>query len=174
MYSGHKTEHTWTHRDKDNMCKTCINFEPEKTSSRKSRKWTQSPTPIQQAINNQVLLGKGNSVFYNGVSLGISTTLQGRPGVQQELVNTKWTVCFLLWDFVSFCFVLVFFVLLGFSLFILIFITFMLLRERMWSWKVGRTWKELGVENHDQNILCVRKVLKKNKTRPIVIISNKF
>lgn len=66
------------------------------------RKWTQSPTPNQEAIWNCCLIAKGKSVFSNGMSLGLSTSRsRSRP---------RATWCFL-W---TFCLALVFFVLMVF------------------------------------------------------------
>lgn len=45
--------------------------------------------PHQEAMCNQKLLGEGKSVFSNGVILGLSAALQGRP----QLANMTGCVC---------------------------------------------------------------------------------
>lgn len=45
--------------------------------------WTQYFTPNQEATCNLYPLAEIKSVFTNGVSLGISIILQGRPHVQE-------------------------------------------------------------------------------------------
>lgn len=52
----------------------------------------------------QCTLGMGKSVFYNGVSLGMSTTLQSRS--QDLLVSTKCSLLYV--EFLLLCFVLLF------------------------------------------------------------------
>lgn len=51
--------------------------------STEKERWTQDPSPNQEAVCNRHLLGKG---CLNGMSLGISTTFQGKPH-SQELSN---------------------------------------------------------------------------------------
>lgn len=64
----------------------------------------QGPIPNQEIIGNWYLLGRGKSVFSNGVSLGISITPQGKLHAQRELANTKW-IAWILWggSFAFFC-----------------------------------------------------------------------
>lgn len=52
---------------------------------------TTSSHPNQKVISNWHPLTKENFVFSKGVSLGLITTLKGKPNAQQEMINTKWT-----------------------------------------------------------------------------------
>lgn len=59
--------------------------------------------PNYDAFYNQHLLGKGQSVLPDEVSLDLSTTLRNRPGVNEELTSTEKTPCF--WFLVCLVFV---------------------------------------------------------------------
>lgn len=71
----------------------------------KREKWTWGPTPNQEATCNWYPLASRKAIFSNRVSLGISTTLQGRPHAQKQLTNTKLTHWYFRGLFVSFCLV---------------------------------------------------------------------
>lgn len=70
--------HTWTQRHGDRIHKTCTDSKHTKSDHGKGGMNTKS-YPNQEVICNWYLLGKGKSIFYNGKSLSISTTLQSRP-----------------------------------------------------------------------------------------------
>lgn len=54
-------------------------------------RWMQTSTPNQETMCNCYLGADGNSVCPNGVSLGVSTALQGRSHAQEYLASPKQT-----------------------------------------------------------------------------------
>jgi hypothetical protein len=70
------------HEDFDKELKT-IAHSNQTNSKKGDGKWEQISTFNQESICKWRLVGKQKSIFSNGVSLGLSITLQGRPRVQE-------------------------------------------------------------------------------------------
>lgn len=64
-------------------------------------KWTKSHPQIR--CLQLVPAGKGKSIFSNGVTLGISLTLQGKPHAEESLADIKQTPWFFVFVFVRVC-----------------------------------------------------------------------
>lgn len=155
---------TWTHADSVGTHKSCKGSSQEH-QHREGRSDRGLPAPKQEDMCNQYTLAKGQSVFSNVASLGLSITRQGRPYAHELLANTKSTQWYLCGLFVSFCFILPFFsflvlildLIVWFPLFFFCFLTFCFcfMKERVkrtWGWMsrvVGRIWEDLegGKEN---------------------------
>lgn len=109
----------WTHR----LWQHAQSLHRFKSNREGKRIW--SPTSNQEVICNWYPLVTGETIFSNGVSLGISITLQVRLHAQEELTNTKqaqWYFGGFVCLFVSCCFVWAFFFRLVILLYVLIFI----------------------------------------------------
>lgn len=66
------------------VCSGLHKFKPDRVPAREVRgNWMRAPTPNQKAISNRHPLAKEKFVFFNGVSLGIITTLKGRTDAQE-------------------------------------------------------------------------------------------
>lgn len=63
-------------------------FKPEGPRPEREN-WTQSSTLTKKLPAVGTCQQRKNPVFSNGVSLGLSTTPQGRPHTQEQLANTK-------------------------------------------------------------------------------------
>lgn len=61
----------------------------QKNPSSEKGKWAQSPTPNHKAICNRYFLGKENSVFSSGTTLGVSTTLQRKGSCSETLTQNE-------------------------------------------------------------------------------------
>lgn len=83
----------WTYRDPDSRHEACTSSNQTEPSAKS--KWTQSVTPNQEMLSDWFLLGEGQWVFSNGVSLDTSSTLPGRPHAQEHWANRKQTPWFL-------------------------------------------------------------------------------
>lgn len=123
--------------------------------STEEAKETQGPTP--SSYLQLIPIGRGKSVFSNAVWLARATMTQGRPRVQEELVNTERAPCVLiLW---AFNFTLAF---LG--LFVVLLCLFFWEGVRTWDWvgrKVRRTWKEFGERKNMIKMYFKKKFLNK-------------
>ena len=64
---------------------------PAQVQTRQNRsseeKLAESHTLNLEALGNLYLPGKGKSVFSNGVSLAVLTTLQGKPHAHRKMTN---------------------------------------------------------------------------------------
>lgn len=72
----------WDKYELTEAMKACIRLQQGQAGqnpSSKKRKWVQSTMSGREATCSWYFLGEVKSVFSNGMSLGISTTLQGRP-----------------------------------------------------------------------------------------------
>lgn len=69
--------------------KPCTRSSQKKNPSSEKGKWAQSPTPNHKAICNLYFLGKENSVFSSGTTLGVSTTLQRKGSCSETLTQNK-------------------------------------------------------------------------------------
>lgn len=140
--------YTWTYRDCESRHKTCTGSNQTQSQHWEGRQ-TQGPTPNQEAICDWHLLGKGKSVFSNGVywvQHRYSRAGSVPRSVRQHRMNTM--VLMRAFGFVFVLFYFLFFVLL----FLLWFLFFLFSRERKksWSWvdrEVGRIWEELVGKN---------------------------
>lgn len=116
------SEAIWTHRDCDSMHKICTSSNQTKSQHGEGEVDTKSNTH-QEVISNCYRLGKRKLVFSSRVSLGISTTFQGRVQAQEYLIKIKQTpFCVCVWEG-NFCFG-IFFVLLVFVLILFLFYFF--------------------------------------------------
>lgn len=83
--------HIWTQSDCGNT-HTPVLFQPRQGPRIERRLWTRELSPQTKKLStNWCLLAKGKLVFFSGVSLNISTSVQVRPNAQKFLANAKLT-----------------------------------------------------------------------------------
>lgn len=117
--------HMGTHRDCVSTPDTCTGFKPRVPALRGEsghRLWS-----LTKKYRNGCPLAKGQSIFSNRMSLGLSITLQSMPHAQDWLTDTKLipgSIVCLWWASDSFNFVLTFLGLVGLFVFTFIFVRF--------------------------------------------------
>ena len=83
--------HIWTQSDCGNT-HTPVLFQPRQGPRIERRLWTRELSPQTKKLStNWYPLAKEKLVFFSGVSLNISTSVQVRPNAQKFLANAKLT-----------------------------------------------------------------------------------